>query len=779
MREQRQARWLSVPIPQKELIKNNVTATLGAAGELARRAAVQVIAKLGYLEITPADNKWPTLLPGLISFAVNEAYPAEARSSALTALSFLLEELDAYDESPLHQSTVDSILTAICQNMALAAARALQVAATRAMLTALPFVATNFDDAGRVNERNAIMMAMCTSTTSDTADVKHTAFLCIEKTAELYYEHLGPYMKVLADLTAAGARSTDEAVAVTALGFWSEIASWEVEHPEKSQKYVKGALAPLISMVTEIMSTSVEELDDDVDADVVAEAAQAALQSFACVVQDDIVQPIMDFMNANFNNPDFKKRDAAVMAFGCILEGPNAEVLRTRYIGTILPYLIDRIQGGRARDPSARVRQSIGFALAEIFGNHFEVVDLEKHFIPLMQALCAALDDSPGVATQILRAIDNMVTSGQSSDGWLIASPSGGEANALSPLLFESIKAIIMRGDRPDASEGLRTSCYEAISTMVENASPADSVVLLNLMQNAVQRIVASLAKYQAATSKEEREGELVMQDALVGLVTSVCLCVGEEALPQGDAIMSAMLHCIGARTSPSEAWRAIGALSSGMKPATDGDTSPAGSASAAHVNILRYIEPMWPMLIATLSNPAEVSPCYTALLATSSIVTALGGLVEQRASELLAAVLRILSDEAVDRDLKPPALVILGDVSLRLGASISVYLPNMHALILGASQVAVDKVRAQPRARPRLPRAPRASNAFLLTAPPPAISLSSPPLPVPLPPRRTGRATRTTCSTWRRSETRAWRRGRALLRASARMGRTTPAPRR
>lgn len=71
--------------------------------DLARRGASQVIASIGGIEINPEQNSWPDALPFLLHVAQNTSYSDASRSTALNALSYLLEALDEYEESPLQQ----------------------------------------------------------------------------------------------------------------------------------------------------------------------------------------------------------------------------------------------------------------------------------------------------------------------------------------------------------------------------------------------------------------------------------------------------------------------------------------------------------------------------------------------------------------------------------------------------------------------------------------------------------------------------------------------------
>lgn len=222
---ERRERWLSLNAVVRKSIKDLITSTLGATTPLARSAAAQVIAKVGAIEIAPGKNQWPELLSGLFGVISRGDLPEGPRASALTALGYLLEELDAYADSPLSQPEVDAALTNICGCVhAPAGAPALplviQRAAIDALFNTLPFVAANFEAA---NERDSIMFSVCSATQTSDGKVRESAFSCIERIAELYYDALGPYMKVLADLTAAAAKGADENAATHALGFWSEV----------------------------------------------------------------------------------------------------------------------------------------------------------------------------------------------------------------------------------------------------------------------------------------------------------------------------------------------------------------------------------------------------------------------------------------------------------------------------------------------------------------------------------------------------------------------------
>jgi importin subunit beta-1 len=444
-------------------------------------------------------------------------------------------------------------------------------------------------------------------------------------------------------------------------------------------------------MLTDIMATKVEEdAGEDKEAFGVAEAAQTCLQSVAGAARDEVVDPVMRFINTNFMSPDWKRRDAAVMAFGLIMQGPLPETLRSRYIRDVLPHLGARLKGGSACDPSISVRSSVAFALAEIFEHHVEVLTLKDELLPAVAMLCSALDDEPVVTEQVTRALDNLLESGQEQDGY---TDSTGATSVLSPAFYATINLLMTRADKPDASEcNVRQSCYEVISTIVHGGSKADRIVLQSLLGDSLTRIAASLSRLASATSTQAHTAEAAIQSALVGLVGDIVLAIAEDALPQADAIVASMISVLDARTSTEDAWATLTSLASFMGGADDAAGGKGGAPAIA-----RYLPALWPRMMAALNSPADASNCKAAVVFASEVARSLGVSLLDRAAEVLTSLIKLLTDPLVERAVKPSALVCLGDVALALGPAVHPFLPTMHAVVLGAAAIPVPQVRPSP----------------------------------------------------------------------------------
>lgn len=53
--------------------------------------------------------------------------------------------------------------------------------------------------------------------------------------------------------------------------------------------------------------------------------------------EDDVVPHVLPFIREHIENPDWRYRDASVMAFGSILEGPELNQLKTLVIQVGVP----------------------------------------------------------------------------------------------------------------------------------------------------------------------------------------------------------------------------------------------------------------------------------------------------------------------------------------------------------------------------------------------------------------------------------------------------------
>ena len=181
--------------------------------------------------------------------------------------------------------------------------------------------------------------------------------------------YMGP---ALFAITMQAMKSEHDEIALQGIEFWSNVCDEEVDlaieasdaqeqgiPPQRTSRfYAKGALQYLVPILQQTL-TKQEETDDEDDWNP-CKAAGVCLMLLASCTEDAILPYVIPFVKDNIRNPDWRYRDAAVMAFGCILEGPDPNNLKP-IVEQALPMLIELMN-----DSSVVVRDTVAWTIGRI-----------------------------------------------------------------------------------------------------------------------------------------------------------------------------------------------------------------------------------------------------------------------------------------------------------------------------------------------------------------------------------------------------------------------------
>lgn len=131
-------------------------------------------------------------------------------------------------------------------------------------------------------------------------------------------------------------------------------------------------------------------------------AAGTCLTLLAQTVADAIVPDVIRFIETNIKAPDWHQREAAVMAFGSILDGPDPAVL-TPLVVQAFPILITM-----TRDESVLVKDTVAWTLGRICDLLVNSLIIEEHLHPLVTALVNGLEDKPRIVSNCCWALMNL-----------------------------------------------------------------------------------------------------------------------------------------------------------------------------------------------------------------------------------------------------------------------------------------------------------------------------------------------------------------------------------
>jgi importin subunit beta-1 len=598
-----QAKWLNQTDQEtKTRIKQLALETLSSSNAQAGQATAQVVAAIAAIELP--RNQWPDLMHALVR-NVSEGSQHQKQAS-LTTIGFICESQDTDLRNSL-VSHSNAILTAVVQGARKEEPNIeVRLAAITALGDSLEFVGNNFKHEG---ERNYIMQVVCEATQAEDSRIQQGAFGCLNRIMALYYENMRFYMeKALFGLTILGMKSADEDVAKLAVEFWSTVCEEEiaieddnaqVESSEQMRPFYNFARVATNEVVPVLLGLLTKQDEDASDDEYnISRAAYQCLQLYAQAVGASIIPPVIQFVEANLRHEDWHNRDAAVSAFGAIMDGPEEKVLDPIVKSGIQP-LISMME-----DPSVHVRDSTAYALGRITESCSEAIDPNQHLEPLIRSLFNGLMNNPKMAASCCWALMNLAER--------FAGDVGAAQNPVTPHFNQSVSNLLTVTGRMDCEPVVRTAAYEVLNVFVQSAANDSLSAIASLSTVVIERLEGTLPLQQQVVSVEDKIILEDMQTSLCTVLQATIQRLDKEIAPQGDRIMQTLLQIlstVGSKSSvPESVFAAISAL-----------------ANAIEEEFAKYMDAFTPFLYNALANQEEPSLCSMAIGLVSDITRSMG----------------------------------------------------------------------------------------------------------------------------------------------------------
>ncbi|GAB1521886.1 karyopherin Kap95 [Rhizoctonia solani] len=639
-------KWLALPQETRNGVKHGAMATLGSPQPRAGTFAAQVISAIAAIEV-PAEQ-WLDLITQLLTFA-SDGSNVGLRMNALTAIGQICEVVPPSSLS----SRSNEILTAVVQGARREEpSPEVQGAAITALLNSLEFIRDNFE---REGERNYLMQVVCEATQSENHPVQVGAFECLVKIMSLYYDKMGFYMeRALFGLTVVGMKNPDEKVALQAVEFWSTVAEEEIELkmeeaealeygdlPEReNKKFATTALNDIVPVLLQLLTQQEEDADEDEWN--ISMAAGTCLALLAQAVDDAIVPVVLPFIETNIKHDDWHLREAAVMVFGSILEGPDPNVL-AGLVSQALPVLIAMMA-----DSNAAVKDTTAWTLGRICELLVGSVNIESQLQALVTALVVGLEDRPRIIANSCWALMSLAEQLSPEPG-----PDGQPAatSTLSPFYQGIVDKLLVVTEKPTNESNFRTAAYEALNAYIANAS-ADTF-------NAVSQITLTV---------------LQRMETLLN-IQSVIRKMGAQVKPLADRIMTLTLRLV----------QAAGKQSTILE---DGFLVVGTMSSALGQDIQPYLEAFLPIIVAALKNHEDAALCTVCIGTIGDIARALQEKTVQYAAAFISLLLESLQSQVMGRNVKIQVLACFGDVALSIGPEFAPYLETAMTVLKQAGEI-------------------------------------------------------------------------------------------
>lgn len=357
-------------------------------------------------------------------------------------------------------------------------------------------------------------------------------------------------------ITMQAIKSDSPEISLQGIEFWSNVCDEEIElsieaadaaeqgrPPSRTSKfYAKGALQYLVPLLLNVLTQQDEDADEDEWNP--CKASSVCLVLLATCTEDDIVPHVLPFITKNINDQDWHLREASMMAFGSILEGPS--------LGILVPIVEQafRLVLNLMQDKSVIVRDTTTWVLSKICEQVSEVVLKPEVIQHVLDALLAALKTEPRVAVNACWALNSLCESANEMACTLEDVTTNPKTNILSANYQIIITHLFQCTDRNDANfNNLRSSAYEAIMEMIK-ASPRDCYPIVRQMTLVILERLDRIFSVEGQSDQGQQITEL--QSLLCSTLQTVLRKMTPEDAPRiSDSIMTAIIHMLDSSCMP------------------------------------------------------------------------------------------------------------------------------------------------------------------------------------------------------------------------------------
>ena len=666
-RSQQVERWIQLDNETKSHIKSITLNTLLSSDERVANQAATLVAAIAEIELPRSE--WNDLIDIIVENTKPEK-PVNVKRASLLTIGYICEAVDP--SSPVVQSYSNGILIAIVQGAQQnEESLIVRKTALNALINSLEFIESNFQ---REGERNYIMQVVCEATTSSDSELQALAFGALAKIMSLYYDYMSVYMeKALYNLTVQGMRSSDDRVSCMAVEFWSTVCEEEIDiqlNKDSNEDFISYnfaliAINNVLPVLLELLTKQNDDFEDDTWT--VSMAAAACLQLFAQNTGNYVVQPTLQFVEANLPSDNWRNREAAVMAFGSILDGPYKTELKS-LITQALPPIVQLI-----KDENLQVKETVSWCLGRIAELVVDAIDINTMLPEIMKSLIDGLHDHPKIATNCCWTLINLTEQ-------LSNNEESGSPNIISSYLNLIIPPLVELSAKDDNEYSSRTSAYETLSAIVLNSSDNDYPMIESIAtetMNRLDHVINIQIKSQKGEINFSSEDKALLEELesnILSLLTNIIRRLDSNINNVSDMLMSKLLELLQIQSNDSiiedDIFIAISAI-----------------ASAINKNFEKYMSLFLPFLTKALEN-VDSTVCNSAIGLVVDISHSLGDSFIPYCQGFMSILGNIITNIDTRRELKPLILSCFGDIASSIGIEFIQYLDVVMNVCLSAQSI-------------------------------------------------------------------------------------------
>ncbi|EDO05652.1 putative importin beta subunit [Babesia bovis T2Bo] len=648
---------LQVPEDCLRYIKVQLLNVMKSGGETqSSLASCYVISRIAELELR--RNGWPEFFDIIIGMI--DPNDVEACRNSLTCLRYLIEDLASvfYNQGVafLSKAESDRLLTSIVKGAFMSDTQSRRTVMI-CMQHILPFVDSNM---AIPNERDTIVQAICyNSGPSNPSNLRAAANDCLVQLVTDYYEVIGPCLQYIVPLLWEGIDTRIEEVAIPAFEFWNTICETEIalsyENSESNQHIIQQVISYLLPKI--LFTMTLHEFEDfDSDTWTLPMAAGVCLSLCSQAVKNDIVPSVLQFINENFHHAQWNCREAAVLAYGYIMEGPDADTLRL-LVRDSFDRLCDVLD-----DPSIAVQDTAAWTIGRIASFHCAVI------LPHL----GSLEDPGSNICKIMRALFKPARVAANICWFFHELAEGlGQIEAsrymLDAMFPKICDALVHRANMDDCMErNLFSSAYSSLANVITNVSdqcrPQMSGMLEHFERVLAQSVVASDHSAEGRSRQETVCGVIqVLLTRVEFLPNTQSLWLNLFAILQDDLSEDALL------------------------------TASALLNRMGNSEFTPYMQRLVDIVITGLQRTDLTNACKACIELASDMARVMDRHIQPYVPQLMELLLGTLSDINTHQKLKPAIVTALGDIAMASGSGFNNFVEPSMRLLLQAAGTSFD----------------------------------------------------------------------------------------
>jgi len=634
-------------------VKEMTFAILASPSREARSTSALVIGKIAAIEFP--RQMWPTVVELLLERIGSQNQ--FLRQSSFEALGYVCEECP----DKLAEKSI-GILNAINHGLRQEEKDdVVKLAAITCLANSLESFSENFANA---DQRNIIMQMVFTSAATVDVKVRITAYQCLASIGQNYYQYLEQYMAFIFQMTSHAIQQENEEIAKQGVEFWTSICEEEADikssgrDQNENRNFTRTALKDIMPLLLVCLTKQSEELDDETWN--VAKAAAFCIGMMAETVADFIIPHVLPFVEQNIRHQNWRFKEAATLAFGYILDGPDRKVLGPVVLNAF-PVLLQQMS-----DESDVIKDSTAWAIGRICDLYAaEVINPQTTLPTLIQVFLSGLREAPSIAKNLCWAIHNMAAA--------VTLSRNAETSMLSqyfqPLVSQLLE-LTKQVEEPKLVDASFTAINQLIQQSAADCRPMLSQLLVLLLQRLQQTFHIQMQANQPIPEQMQAQG------LICGILQPCIRNMGPVLFqPHFRDTMNLLIQVLNCTKSEvvEEAMHAVGVVAETAGPAF-GD----------------YLMVFAPILFKGLDS-TDTHICSNAVITLQAIATAINHQIFPLGDELMSRLLKNLQNASIDRSVKPIIIDCISDLSLAMGAGIERYLQFVMTMLGDASDTKLD----------------------------------------------------------------------------------------